>query len=271
MDIHVTDPFSNMGTIRVRKDSTTGQFVYSYRVEKESAEDPLGLSFGDHDWHSGTYNEWVDRSVKQHDYYRNPVAGMGAYLYSKNPAIGDITVMHRQGWNFGDNSGGHGGLNQEEKQTLMMVSGPAIKAGNNLTAVGHYAVKDAKNPETSLVYDAKGREVYPTVVDPAPTALEWLGYGDQALGNFARQNFEPYLVEWTRNQNRDCSDNVAKLLVGSLHRTDYESQYHFTADDLKGSIQEIFSTLCKALPSTIPKLPDYSKYQADGNLLNLKN
>src|SRR5262245_51211976 len=71
MDILVTDPFDNKGTIRVRKDVPTGQFVYSYRVEKESAEDPLGLNLGDREWHSGTYSEWTDRSVKARDYYRN--------------------------------------------------------------------------------------------------------------------------------------------------------------------------------------------------------
>jgi hypothetical protein len=271
MDILVTDPFDNKGTIRVRKDIPTGQFVYSYRVEKDSAEDPLGLNLGDHNWHSGTYNEWVDRSVKGHDYYRNAVAGMGSYLYSKNPSIGDITVMHRQGWNFGDNSGGHGGLNQEEKQTLMMVSGPGIRAGDKLFATSHYAVADPTKPEASVVYDARGREVYATIVDPGPTALEWLGYGDQALDKFARENFEHHLRDWTEKQNRDCSANVARLLIESLHRTEYESQYHFSADDLKGSIEEIFTSLCKALPSTIPTLPDFTDYKADGNLLNLKN
>src|SRR6185369_13003263 len=257
MDILVTDPFDNRGTIRVHKDVATGQFVYAYRVEKDSVEDPLGLYPGDHNWHSGTYSEWTDRSVKEHDYYRNPVAGMGSYLYSKNPSIGDITVMHRQGWNFGDNSGGHGGLHQEEKQTIMMVSGPGIKAGNNLTAIGHYAVSDPGNPESHVVYSTEGRPVYPTVVDPAPTALQWLGYGDQALGNFARTGFESYLKDWTATQNRDCSANVARLLIESLHRTEYESQYHFTAEDLKGSIQDIFDSLCTALPSSIPKLPDF--------------
>ena len=271
MDVLVTDPFDNRGTIRVRKDAPTGQFVYSYRVEKDSREDPLGLELGDRNWHSGTYSEWTDRSVRQHDYYRNAVAGMGSYLYSKNPSIGDITVMHRQGWNFGDNSGGHGGLHQEEKQTIMMVSGPNVKAGDNLTATGHYSVADPSRPDSRVVYAEAGRPVYPTVVDPAPTALQWLGYGDKALGNFARNGFESYLKDWTAAQNRECSTNVAKLIVESLHRTDYESQYHFTADDLQGSIQEIFDSLCTALPATIPKLPDFRDYTADGNLLDLKN
>jgi hypothetical protein len=255
----------------VRRDIPTGEFVYSYRVEKDSAEDPLGLNFGDHNWHSGTYSEWTDRSVTQHDYYRNPVAGMGSYLYSKNPSIGDITVMHRQGWNFGDNSGGHGGLHQEEKQIVMMVSGPGIQAGDTLMATGHYTVEDSTKPETRVVFSEKGRPVHPTLVDPAPTALQWLGYGDQALGNFARTGFESYLKDWTTAQNRECSANVAKMLVESLHRTDYESQYHFVAEDLKGSIQDIFNSLCTALPGTIPKLPDFRGYKADGNILDLKN
>jgi hypothetical protein len=271
MDILVMDPFDNRGTIRVRKDRTTGQFVYSYRVEKDSPEDPLGLKFSDHEWHSGTYSEWVDRSVKQGDYYRNPVAGMGAYLYSKNPSIGDISVMHRQGWNFGDNSGGHGGLHLEEKRILMMVSGPGIKPGDNLSATAHYAVENPTKPDTRIVYNDAGRSVYPTVLDPAPTVLKWLGYGDKALGDFARKNFESYLSEWTAQQYRDCSSNVGQLFVESLRRTEYESEYHFSADDLKGGIEEIFASLCKALPATIPALPDFKNYEADGNVLNLEN
>jgi len=122
-----------------------------------------------------------------------------------------------------------------------------------------------------VVFSATGRPVHPTIVDPAPTVLQWLGYGDQALGNFARSGFESYLKDWTAAQNRECSANVAKMLVESLHRTDYESQYHFVADDLKGSIQDIFNSLCTALPGTIPKLPDYLGYKAEGNLLDLKN
>jgi hypothetical protein len=271
MDILVMDPFDNRGTIRVRKDAPTGQFVYSYRVEKDSPEDPLGLKLGDREWHSGTYNEWVDRSVKQGDYYRNPVAGMASYLYSRNPSIGDISVMHRQGWNFGDNSGGHGGLHREEKQTLMMVSGPGIKASDTLFAKAHYAVENSMKPETRVVYSETGRDVYPTVLDPAPTLLHWLGYGDDALGEFARKNFASHLSDWTAQQYRECSSSVSKLLVESLQRTEYESQYHFSAEDLKGSIQEIFDSLCKALPSTIPALPDFKNYRADGNLLNLKD
>ncbi len=267
LDILVTDPFDNRGTIRVHKDAPTGQFVFSYRVEANSPEDPLGLNFGDRKWHSGTYNEWVDRSVKQNDYYRNAVAGMGAYLYSKNPSIGDITVMHRQGWNFGDNSGGHGGLHREEKRTLMMVSGPAVKPADELFATSHYSVKDPANPESPVVYSAAGQRVYPTVLDPGPTALQWLGYGDHALGEFARRNFASYLQEWTSEQYRSCSSNVVQLLVESLHHTEYEDQYHFSAEDLKGSIEEIFTSLCKALPSTIPALPDFRNYEADGNLL----
>jgi hypothetical protein len=98
-----------------------------------------------------------------------------------------------------------------------------------------------------------------------------LGYGDKALGDFARKNFESYLGEWTAQQYRECSSSVSKLLVESLRRTEYESDYHFTADDLKGSIEEIFNSLCKALPSTIPALPDFKNYEADGNLLNLKD
>jgi hypothetical protein len=269
MDILVIDPFNNRGVIRVRKDAATHQLVYSYRVEQDSPEDPLGLGFGDRNWRTGTYSEWTDRSVRQKDYYRNAVAGMGSYLYSTNPSIGDITVMHRQGWNFGDNSGGHGGLHREEKQTLMMVSGPGIKPASDLFATGHYAVEDPSKPETRVVFNQTGRQVYPTVLDPAPTALQWLGYGDRALGDFARTSFESYFKEWTDEQNKSCSGNVVQLLVESLRRTEFEAEYHFSADDLKGSIQDIFSSLCQGLPQTIPTLPDFKTYEAEGNILRL--
>jgi len=108
------------------------------------------------------------------------------------------------------------------------------------------------------------------VLDPGPTALAWLGYGDKALGNFAREHFATYLHGWTGEQNRTCSSNVARLLVESLQRTEYEDQYHFSAEDLRGSIEDIFASLCTALPATIPLLPDFANYEAEGNLLNLR-
>jgi hypothetical protein len=97
------------------------------------------------------------------------------------------------------------------------------------------------------------------------------GYGDQELGGFARSVFESYQKDGTASQNRDCSAIVTTLLVNSPNRTDYESEYYFAAKDLKGSIRGNFNTLCRALPSSIPKLLDYRKYKADGSLLDFEN
>jgi hypothetical protein len=122
-----------------------------------------------------------------------------------------------------------------------------------------------------VTYNASGREVYPTVVDAAPTALQWLGYGDEALAEFARHDFATHFKNWMDEQNKSCSSNILQMFVEALHRTDYESQYHFSVQDLEGGIQEVFTSLCKGLPSGVPPLPDFQNYKPDGNLLNLTN
>lgn len=45
-------------------------------------------------------------ALKANTSYHNAVAEMGSFLYSQNSTIGDVTLMHAQGWNFGENSGG---------------------------------------------------------------------------------------------------------------------------------------------------------------------
>jgi hypothetical protein len=80
---------------------------------------------------------------------------MGSYLHSDNPAIGDLTVMNSQGWNFGDNAGGHGGLHREEKITVMIASGPGIASLARRLGIAEAAVVeewlpgalDARRPE----------------------------------------------------------------------------------------------------------------------------
>lgn len=42
---------------------------------------------------------------------------------------------------------------------------------------------------------------FPTVVDMAPTALNWLGYGTHALSDFARNGFKPYYDNWVKIQH----------------------------------------------------------------------
>src|SRR5262249_15327560 len=151
-------------------------------IDRGSGGDPLAYGdLADGRWR--TYNEWNDLSVERQHAYHNAVAGMGAYLYSTNSSIGDITAMHAQGWNFGDNAGGHGGLDRDEKLTAMMISGPGITPG-------------ALMSEVRVGGEGSVRPTNPTVLDIAPTVLRWLGYGDHALEDFARGDFPAHLDAW---------------------------------------------------------------------------
>jgi hypothetical protein len=128
MVIRVRDHAGNAGAITVRPDADTGVLLYHYRVDAESAADPLDygeVGLGKGTW--GTYAEWNDRSVERGDVYHNAVAGMGSYLYSTNPSIGDITLMHASGWNFGGNSAGHGGLHRGRSSRSCSCRGPASR------------------------------------------------------------------------------------------------------------------------------------------------
>jgi hypothetical protein len=252
MKILVLDRFDNKGTITVHKNSATGRLMFSYQKDPTSPYDPIGYDGLNDGRFIGTYNEWNDLSVKSKHYYHNIVAGVGSYLYSANPAIGDITLMRSQGWDFGDNAGGHGGVHREEKMTVMMVSAPGIKS-----------------PESTLMAHSKfasrqSAVVYPTVLDISPTVIRWLGY-KETLGDFARTGFEKYLSRWISNQKSDVLNNLDN--IGDLNQA-------LTDNHMSGlrpsQLKTKFDRLLNFIPQTKPELPDYSSYEPDGNYLELE-
>jgi hypothetical protein len=181
LEIEVLDREGNTGTIAVERDAATAELAYRYRVDPESPGDPLGYaSWGDGDGTSGTYREWSDRTVRAKSRLTNVVGGIGRYLYSSNPAIGDVLVMNAPGWNFGTNRAGHGGLDRLEKTTFLLVSGPSpsVTPGELRTKLGHL----------------------PSLLDVTPTALAYLGYEPEEVEAFARSGFETYLEDWRSRQ-----------------------------------------------------------------------
>ena len=97
MEILVMDRFSNRGWITVRRDDETAQLLFGYRLDSDTKKDPLGYLDPGSAAVWKTYQEWNDWCIERETYYHNAVAGMGAYLYSNNPSIGDLTLMHSQG------------------------------------------------------------------------------------------------------------------------------------------------------------------------------
>ncbi len=248
MEIFVMDRFANTGHIRIKRDSS-GELTFGYKVDKESPHDPLGYTDLDrNNWTFKNYSEWNDHSIEKQYYYHNVVAGMGSYLYSTNPAIGDVTVMHSQGWNFGDNSGGHGGVHAEEKITIMLVSGPEISGGELLAKSAH---------DPAHVH-------YPTVLDIAPSVLKWLGFSDKDIRKFAVNDFAPYLQEWIKKHNETCSTE-AVMLVEEI-AVAAKSPFTFSPT-LRTSMERTFDQLCKGLPANLPPLPDLNGFSFDGNYL----
>lgn len=205
MEILVLDRFGREGTIMVKKGPRSGKLFFAYEVNRSSVGDPLGYRFEGWPAHQFmTFDAWNDWSIENDMEYHNVVAGIGTYLYSDNPAIGDILLMNSQGWNFGDNAGGHGGVHKEEKQTVMLVSGPGIEPGELFSRGGHY----------------------PTVVDAAPTVLHWLGYGEKALTDFSRNGFPDYLKGWVSRQRQETAETVVHTFRG-LFRKEVERLLKF--------------------------------------------
>lgn len=257
MRIRVSDRGGNAGTITVQRDPDTGVLLFHYRVDPESARDPLGygdLGRGEGTW--GTHAEWNDRSVERRHAYHNAVAGMGSNLYSANPSIGDVTLMHAQGWNFAGNSGGHGGLHREEKLSVLMVSGPGIAPGE-LMAVARHASEGAR------VVTAR-TTTHPTVLDVAPTALVWLGFDETALGDFAREGFAEHLRAWIAAQREDLLGNLDD--VENLNQALREAGFsELRISRFRGRLARLLAFL----PQQPPPLPDPGDARADGNLLSL--
>ena len=204
LEIEVRDREGNRGVIAVTRGGATGELVFHYRTEPGSAKDPLGYErWGKDGGTYGTYNEWNDRTVRER--YVNAVAGMGAYLYSSNPSIGDLVVLHAPGWNFGGNLGGHGGLERGEKTTFMLVSGPGVIPGK-LRARSRFSA----SPDGTITAVDAGRHV-PTLLDVTPTALRWLGYSREELDRFAQDGFLSYWDEWDRAQQADILEHLGTM------------------------------------------------------------
>jgi hypothetical protein len=203
-EIEVSDRAGNRGTIAVVRDSRTDGLSFHYRTEPGSRRDPLGYErWGRGEGSSGSYNEWNDRTLRER--YVNVVGGVGAYLYSNHPAIGDVLLMHAPGWNFGDNLGGHGGIHRLEKTTFLLASGPGIVPGEL----------------RSLAADGDSRHS-PTLLDLAPTALEWLGHSREDFEAFGRDEFPRYLDSWIRSQRAGILSQIDRM--DSLERAKADAE-----------------------------------------------
>ena len=255
--IRVKDRASNVGRITVWRDEGSGRLVFRYRVDEASALDPLGYGeLGRGEGTVGTYSDWNDRSADPGTahVYHNAVAGVGSYLYSNNPEIGDLLVFHSSGWNFGDNAGGHGGIHLGEKKTVMLVSGPGVNPGGTLSARG---------------FD--GAIHYPTLLDMAPSALAWLGYADDGLESFARDGFAEYLIDWNRGQREDISDQLGG--VEDIQRALDEAGFgDLRIEKFRDRLERLLQFVAlSGVPGDHDALglPDYTHFHSDGNLLVL--
>lgn len=261
-DIIVMDAMNNMGVIHVKRDANTGILIFAY--ERSTDVDPLG--YGDLAQAPGsqliyrTYEDWNQLSVDRQHYYHNVVAGMGTYLFSNNPHIGDISVMHREGWNFGDNGGGHGGVHREEKTTVMIASGPGIQSGA-LMSQARYRV----NPKTQAV-EAASYLTPPTVVDIAPTALKWLGYGNNALFDLQIEGFAEHIQRWKTSQSQEFTDDFIRGFEKEVKGTSSENMIDL--QKIKPRLQRLFKFIDNQKFET-PK--GYLEHRPDGNQLNLSN
>lgn len=262
MEISVLDRFGNRGEISVQRDPSTKELLYGYQALSEV--DPLGYGeLGRPPQRLRTYNEWNDLSVERDHYLHNVVAGMGSYLYSTNSAIGDLTLMHSQGWDFGDNSGGHGGIHKEEKITLMLVSGPGIRSGE-LMASSRY--RTAVSPDGSVTLESSSQPTYPTVVDAAPSLLRWLGHGEEALTRFARSPaFPAQLASWKTAQRAGYPDEFYELLISSLRQV---------APDMPLELAHLkprFRRLFRFMELQEVQRPASAEGREDGNQLRLED
>ena len=254
------DRGGNRGTISVAMDRTSKEKIYHYQVESGS-RDPLGYeSIGSMAGRFGTYSQWSKWSNDAGLTYQDAVGGMGSYLYSSSPAIGDITITHDFGWNFGENLGGHGGIEAGEKLTVMLMSGPGLQSGSELMS------QAAWSADGDWRIQSQSFRTYPSVLDVAPTALDYLGYptlrGEGELTRFARNGFAKQLAEWTREQKASCDRDGVSLIYSLAMRKQIQ-----LPDDFKDYLKTSLGRLCQFEGSTEFKLPDYNAFKEDGNLL----
>jgi hypothetical protein len=262
--IGVMDRYSNAGRITVWRDEKTRRLVFRYRVDKESAQDPLGYGeLGRGEGTVGTYHEWNDRSADpdRAHFYHNAVAGVGSYLYSNNPAIGDLLVFHSRDWNFGDNGSGHGGIHAGEKRTFILVSGPGVDSGSLVARARYRTLADG------TVVESKDGFHYPTLLDLTPTALTWLGYPEDALERFAREGFAEYLRDWNRAQRGDILAQLGG--VDDVERALEEAGFsELRIEQFRDRLARLLEFVALSGKFGEP-LPRYRRIRTDGNVLIL--
>jgi len=241
--IAVLDRFDNEGEITVQK---TKKGTLAYYYGKLTPKDPLAYLNNDEQLpQGGDYTKWNSFSVEKKHYYHNAVAGIGSILYSNNPSTGDVLIMHSQDWNFGDNSGGHGGLHRGEKLTFMMASGPGI------------------SKEGPLVSKTKtGRFTYPTLLDIVPSVLNWLDYSEEDFEKFKNNQFEDYLQDWNSKQKKDILANFRQMddLTKSLKLIGFEDL------EIERFIKD-FERILEFLPERVPEINNLKDKKLQGNKL----
>jgi hypothetical protein len=242
MRIHVWDENKAEGLLLVKKEPSTNQLLFSYESAQPGKREPLGYADQYKDqWL--TYHQWNDISIQQKNHpYHNVVAGIGSYLYSKNPAIGDILLMAKRDWNFGDNMGGHGGILREEKQTSMLISHGSLTPGVLSTEKGHH----------------------PTILDLTPTILDWLGYTPGDMEAFAKNGaFEAHMKKWIQSQEGSILSNAPNL----LQRLAEEVHYGLLIQETE--FQKKLKRFLQFMPKSFAPTKDLSQHRLQGEKLFL--
>ena len=107
---------------------------------------------------------------------------------------------------------------------------------------------------------------YPSVLDVAPPALDYLGYptlrGEGELMRFARNGFAKQLAEGTRGQKTSCDRDGFSLIYSLAMQKQIQLPDNFK-DYLKTSLRRF----CQFDGSSDVKLPDYNASNEDGNPL----
>ncbi len=255
--IHVFDRFLNYAKIKIFRDSVSRELVYGYYHQ---GNDPFALEYvAAGKWKYGTYQEWNDLSIDYDDYYHNPIAGIGSFMYSDNSALGDITIMHAQWWNYGVNAGGHGGFHKGEKRIVMLISTPESDKNRELFSKRKF---NTVNTAAGVILLESEERSYPSILDITPSILDYLGYGPDALTNFSRSKaFPKYLQEWMTSQRQELIDGLPK---SKDLQTLLESAGLQNMD-----ISPLNSKLLRLLdffPKELPILPDMDEEHQDGSV-----
>src|SRR5262249_45979328 len=102
-------------------------------------------------------------------------------------------------------------------------------------------------------------------LDIAPTVLSWLGYGDQALAEFARSGFDAQLDAWVAMQRAEILANLDNLrqLNAKPHELGFDD---VRISDFRAHIDRLLAFL----PSRAPVRPHDLDPHTDGNQLDLR-